>query len=125
MRWYSWTALGLGAWWLLKPKSAPAASTAPSVSLPTTGVTTGAVAQQALTETIYQQLIQAVQNAWGLRVTNVSMTQDANGLHFTGQALAQDGQSYVTIKLGDFASADDVVAKIKAGWPLSTQTAIV
>jgi hypothetical protein len=111
MRWYWWTALGLGGLYFLTRKSA-------TVVLPTTGLTTGAAAQTALTETIYLQLIQAVQNKIGASVTNVSMTQEANGeLTFTGQTLAPDGKSYVTTPLhekGKFMSADAVVAWAKA-----------
>lgn len=107
MRWYWWTALGLGGLWLLTRKPA-------GITLPTTGITTDAAAQKALTETVYMQLIQAVQSKIPY-VTNVSMTQNQDGsLEFTGQSLAPDGKSYVTIPVGKFASADAVVAWAKA-----------
>jgi hypothetical protein len=111
MRWYWWTALGLGGLYFFTRKPA-------TVVLSTTGLTTGAAAQTALTETIYLQLIQAVQNKLGTSVNNVSMTQEENGeLTFTGQILAADGKSYITTTLnkpGQFPSADAVVAWAKA-----------
>jgi len=111
MRWYWWTALGLGGLWFITKKPAVAGT----ITLPSTGITTGAAAQTALTETIYMQLIQAVQNKIGPSVTNVSMTQEQDGsLTFTGQGLALDGKSYVGIPVGKFASADAVVAWAKA-----------
>jgi len=122
MRWYWWTALGLGGLYMLSKKSAapaPAVAAAtqpittaggavePITVAPATGIVAVDVAQSASTE----MLIQTIQAKYGLSVTNVSMTQNPDGtLTFTGQQLSPDEQSYVTVHLGTFKTASDAVA---------------
>lgn len=121
MRWYWWTALGLGGLYMLSKKSvtpAVAAAIQPittaggavqpiTTSVPDTGIAAVSVASSASMD----MLIQAVQNKYGLSVSNVAMIQNSDGtLTFTGQQKAPDGQSYVTVVLGTFRTADDVAA---------------
>lgn len=95
MKWYIWAGLGIGAWWLLtRPK---AASGAP------------------MSQTMYDQLTQLAKVKFPT-LTNISIATWGDGsMTFTGQGIAPDNKSYITVKMFTAKNPDDALAKINAG----------
>jgi len=94
MKWWTWAGLGIGAWWLLT-REPPKTALAP------------------MSQTMFDQLKQLAKAKYPT-MTDVSIVPWGDGsMTFSGQGLAPDGQSVVTIKLFEAKDADDALRRLQ------------